>query len=709
MSKIKTTILLTILLASTFTAFLPFAKASTGGIVIVDPAYPHEIEAGGTVELDFSGVSWSGGQFYLVWSADGYSQISSGDFKFTPVFRVVDLLASAWTTVGDYEIGFSTVIGPIPKEIAGGEYYIKAFDGSATSVAVTTAPLIILPSFEVVPAWGPGGRSIQLKGYAFTANNYVNLSYWDPVAGEEKTIKKLYATDSKGKFVYSMTAPDLKLLIDDDGEQLVEDYIETITFYALDNKTDYLTSFDWDEYPRGLIQVDDITADWEDGYLFGNATYFNDDYGLEVEVFEKLVVAGNYFYPGNVTFWFDGSTYLGFATANQTCFFNATVTIPETSVGEHYILIKDAGIRFVLYLDVIPTLILEPSEGPVGTVVTVKAYGFPQKILVLIWWYEKSYGEDEWYNFVNGTTGTNGKFNVTVKFTVPHAYGGEHVVAAYDIDDEWIAETTFTVTPTLWIEPSTFTNDGSLVTVYGTGFDPTIGYTPNIDNNYLGVDPQNWDYPSSVYANATGDLELKFVAAGFAAGKHVFSMYAGGELEPSFILFTVTGTSPDTQAILAKLNATSVDLSAKLTSLTNSVGSLSSAVSALNSLLSKGILDIRNDIVGVKNDVAMLSETTTKGFNSVNSALGTLSSGINSLGQQLSGKIDNVGNSVNNVGKAVTDNANSIMSAIQSQQTALSQDIKSSVGDLSTFLIIIGILAAIILVVEVAILIRRLS
>ncbi|MEM3403922.1 MAG: hypothetical protein QXJ17_05265 [Nitrososphaeria archaeon] len=708
MSKIKTTILLTILLASTFTAFLPFAKASTGYIIIHDPAYPHEIEAGGTVTLNFSSVTFSGGQFYLVWSADGYSQISSGDFKFSPVFKVSDLHASAWTEVGDFEIGYDQVVGPIPKEIAGGEYYVKAFDGSATSVAVTSAPLIILPSFEVVPEWGPGGCSIQLKGYAFSANNYVNLSYWDPVEGEEVTIKNLYATDSIGKFVYSMLAPDLKLVVDAD-ENLVEDYIETITFYALDNKTGYPTSFDWDEYPRGLIQVDDITADWEDGYLFGNETYFNDWYGLEVEVFEELVIAGNYFHPGNVTFWFDGSKYMGSVAANQTGFFNTTVTIPETSVGEHYILIKDAGLKFVLYLDVIPTLVLEPSKGPVGTVVTVKAYGFPEKILVLIWWYEKSYGEDEWYNFVNGTTGTDGKFNVTVKFTVPHAYGGDHIVEADDIDGNWIAETTFTITPTMWIEPATFTNDGSLVTVYGTGFDPTIGYTPNIDNNYLAVDPQNWDYPSSVYANETGDLNLKFVAAGFAAGVHVFSMYAGGELEPSFILFTVTGTSPDTQAILAKLNATSTDLTTKLNSLINSVGSLSSAISALNSLLSKGVLDIRNDIVGVKNDVAMLSEATTKGFNSVNSALGTLSSGINSLGQQLSGKIDNVGSSVNNVGKAVTDNANSIMSAIQSQQTALSQDIKSSVGDLSTFLIIIGILAAIVLVVEVAILIRRLS
>ncbi|MGQ9780857.1 MAG: hypothetical protein ACUVQ8_01190, partial [Nitrososphaeria archaeon] len=57
----------------------------------------------------------------------------------------------------------------------------------------------------------------------------------------------------------------------------------------------------------------------------------------------------------------------------------------------------------------------------------------------------------------------------------------------------------------------------------------------------------------------------------------------------------------------------------------------------------------------------------------------------------------------------ISDSANSIQSSISSSQDAISKDVKSSVGDLSTFLIIIGILAAITLVVELAILIRRLS
>jgi hypothetical protein len=717
MSKIKTTFILALLLTTVFAAFFPLAvKASTGYILIETtspPSAPVSVPAGGTVHLYFGGVTFSGGQFYLVWSKDGFSQISSGDFKYTPTFKVADLFSQTIKTVDSYKIGFGWVNGSIPKDIAGGEYYVKAFDGSATSVAVTDNVIIVTAAFEVVPSWGPGGRDISLKGYAFTANNYVNLSYWDPIEGEEFVIKKLYPTNEKGQFVYNMKAPDLKIVMDSD-EQWVEDWIYTITFYAMDNKTATEYSFDWSEYPRGLIQVDDVMAD--EGYLFGNETDFGAWYDVKVGVGDKLVVSGNYFYPGNVTIWFDGSKYLGSVLANGTGFFNTTVTIPVTSIGSHYILLKDANsFRFVFYIEVVPTLVLEPSEGPVGTVVTAKAYGFPAKIAVYLYWLEKALGDGTYYWLANATTGADGQFNVTVKFTVPHTYGGAHEVWAIDsylgkettdISGYEIAEKDFKVLPTLKIVPDKFANDGSLVTVLGTGLDPTVGYTPNIDNRLLGVDPQDWDYPSSVYCNETGDLELKFVAAGFTPGLHVFSLYAGGELEPTFLLFTVTGVSPDTQAILDKLAANQADLLAQLKSLSDKIATLSNSVDSVKTTLTAGVQGIRSDIAGVKSDLATLSDSMSKGFSGVNSAIGTLSSSVDSMGKSLSSQITGLGNTLS---KSISDNANSIQTSIKNAQDAVSSQVKSSVGDLSTFLIIIGILAAITLVIEAAILIRRLS
>ncbi|MEM2950591.1 MAG: hypothetical protein QXV52_05815 [Nitrososphaeria archaeon] len=774
MSKIKTTFILVLLLTTIFAAFFPLAvKASTGYILInttTPPSSSVTVSAGEKVNLYFGGVTFSGGQFYLVWSKDGFSQISSGDFKYTPTFKVSDLFSSSIKTVDSYKIGFGWVNGSIPKEIPGGEYYVKAFDGSATSVAVTDNVIIVTAAFEVVPKWGPAGRDISLKGYAFTANNYVNLSYFDADAGKWIDIKKLYPTNEKGQFVYTMAAPDLKIVVDPD-EQLISDWVQAITFRAIDNKTALPYLFDWNEYPRGLLQVDDVKA--SPGYIFGNETDFGDWYGVELGVSDKLVIAGNYFYPGNLTIWFDGSKYLGSVIANGTGFFNTTVVIPAASIGSHHILLKDANnFRFVFYILVAPTLILEPKEGPVGTVVTAKAYGFPAKIKVFIYWLEIELGDGTYYWMANATTGADGQFNVTVKFTVPHTYGGVHEVWAVDeylgkktndISGTEIAKRNFKVLPTFKIVPSTFANDGSLVTVLGTGLDPTVSYTPNIDNRLLGVDPQNWDYPSSVYCNSTGDLELKFVAAGFTPGLHVFSLYAGGELEPTFLLFTVTGVSPDTQIILnnlttiadmldkldaklksvngsiaviqTKLGEIKIDLatlsdsmSKGFTSVNNAIGTLTNTLDVIKSTLTQGVQNIRNDISSVKSDLATLSDSMSKGFTSVNNAIGTLTTSVGNLGNTLSGQITNLGNTLsksisdnanslssqinslgNTLSKSISDNANSIQTSIKNAQDATVSQVKSSVGDISTFLIIIGILAAITLVVEVAILLRRLS
>ena len=724
MNKIKSTIVLTILLATTFTAFLPLARASTGYMLLntdTPPSSPVPVRAGENVSLYLGEISFSGGQFYLVWSADGFSQISSGDFRYTPTFTTAELISATPTEVsgttaypGAWRIGNKWVNGTTPTDIAGGNYYVKCFDGSATSVAVTDNYITIQGSFKVIPDYGPGGCKITIKGYAFSANGKVNLSYSDVLNSETVTIKDLYATNAKGQFTYNMTAPDLKQVLTPNGGQAM--IYDIITFHVIENKTEYSPpGFDFWEYQRGLIQVNDAIA--TSGNLWGNETYFP----MGVEVNSSMVISGLWFNPsGNVTFWFDGTTNLGVVIANQTGFFNKTVTIPVASIGEHYIAVKDKGVKFVFYFDVIPTLILVPDSGPVGTKVRAYAYGFPEKIAVYLYWYEKVYQEDIWYWVANATTGATGQFNVTVQFTVPHTYGGDHSVYAGNtyvgttFADENapspIATATFDVTPTLTITPSSFTNDGSLVSVTGTGLDPRTGYTPNIDNRYLGTDQQRYTFPSSVFCNYTGDFIVKFVAAGFASGKHVFSLYQEGETTPTFLLFTVTGTSPDTDLIMQQLNANQNDLSTKLKALSDSMTTLSTSVSSLNTLLSKGVTDIRADIAGVKSDVKALSDSTTSGFKNVNSAIGTLSSSVSSsvdnLGKSLSTKIDSLGTSL---GKTVSDNANSIQSSIQSAQSATSDTIKKSVGDQGTLLLIIAILAAITVVIELAILIRRLS
>ena len=751
MNKLKSTILLAILLSTTFTAFLPMATASTGYILMettTPPSAVQPVAAGENINLYFGVVSFSGGQFYLVWSADGFSQISSGDFKYTPTFTTAQLhnLTAPYTTVtdGDFEwvIGNDWVNGSIPKNIAGGHYYIKCFDGSATSVAVTDNYINILPSFEVVPDWGPGGTAITLKGYAFTGSAKVNLSYWDPIEGEYVTIKNLLALNAKGQFNYSMIAPDMKQVLTPDGEQSIG--YDTITFRAIDNKTEYGAlgelDFDFTEYQRGLIQVADELADFEGGYLFGNETDFG-ALGVTLEVLDDLIISGQYFYPGNVTVWWEGTSQIGTVLTNGSGFFNKTFTVPITSVGLHWVVLKDKNVKFAFQVEVIPTLILIPEEGPIGTVVTVKAYGFEEDTAFYIYWYEKVYDDGTWYWLANVTTGSNGQFNKTVTFTVFHTYGGIHDVSAtttyegeeFDGDLDEYATAEFTVTARLRVVPSTIKNDGSLVSVIGDGLrvedtwsNSYAHYLMNIDNQWTGAGSGGYYSSGVLKCNNTGDMIFKFVAAGFNPGVHVVSLYGytRGEVYPSddsepyhdsfepeaFALFTVTGPSDDTQVILTQLTAMQTSLNTKLNDLSTQMTSVSSAVSALNTLLSKGVSDIRADITGVKGDVKALSDAQTSGFNSVNSAIGTcctsMTSSIDNLGKSLSSKIDSLNT---NLGKSVSDNANSIQQSIQSAQKATSDDIKKSVGDQGTLLLLIAILVAITLVVELAIMISRLS
>lgn len=111
------------------------------------------VQAGTNITLDFTNVSFWGSIFYLVWSADNFSQISSSDFKYSPTFTVADLVAGntkIYTSpFGNFTVGNRIIVGPIPKDITGGHYYIKAFDGNVTSVAVTKKDIHVLSLIEV--------------------------------------------------------------------------------------------------------------------------------------------------------------------------------------------------------------------------------------------------------------------------------------------------------------------------------------------------------------------------------------------------------------------------------------------------------------------------------------------------------------------------------------------------------------------------------
>ena len=338
MKKTKTVILLTILLSTMFIAFFPFtpaSKASTGTVLIgvtTLPAPIVSVHSGGNISVYFGSVTFSGSQFYLMWSADGFSSISLGDFKFSPIFSTIDLHVSRKLSNGIY-VGNNWVNISIPTAVVGGHYYVKCFDGSATSVAVSNNYVNVLPILEVTPfTRGAGGSPISLEGTAFTANSAAKLTYYDPIAAANKTLATV-STDEHGHFTYATTSLDLKQWMPA-GENPIT--FDVIKFFSNDTSTGYQAEADYREGRRGLLQVGNVYP--LPGDMFGNNTGFAT---IQVHVNDYVRIAGNYFHPPAVTIYFDNAT-MGTAQTNSSGFFNTTVRVPITSIGTHRITLKDA-------------------------------------------------------------------------------------------------------------------------------------------------------------------------------------------------------------------------------------------------------------------------------------------------------------------------------------------------------------------------------
>ncbi|NVM23216.1 MAG: hypothetical protein HWN68_15700 [Desulfobacterales bacterium] len=150
-------ILLSVLLAISTLAMIVPVTASTGTILIntkVAPSPHITIRLCESLNLYFGKVTWSGGQVDLYISTDGYASVTvPGDVRYGPTFSVSHITDTEYVSSYEWEditytVGNSWINGTIPEtlEIAGGNYYVKAFDGATAAVAVTDTYIAI--SFE---------------------------------------------------------------------------------------------------------------------------------------------------------------------------------------------------------------------------------------------------------------------------------------------------------------------------------------------------------------------------------------------------------------------------------------------------------------------------------------------------------------------------------------------------------------------------------
>ncbi len=169
-------------------------------------------------------------------------------------------------------------------------------------------------------------------------------------------------------------------------------------------------------------------------------------------------------------------------------------------------------------------LSVSPTQGPVGTRVTIDAQGFaPGRAMVLVWeTYVGSRVTDagfapEQRELTRVTVGADGR--ASLPLTIPDDLGGVHAIALKEADVVR-ARTFFAIETSVVSMTPTEGPVGTPVSIHLKG----VGWT-EFDNIYVAT----YDNAYMGYAcgfNSQGDVVVNFIAAG-APGEHVIDFYPG--------------------------------------------------------------------------------------------------------------------------------------------------------------------------------------
>jgi len=371
-------------------------------------------------------VTFSGSQFDLFMSRDGYASISPGDIPYAIGFDVSSFIHPFPTAIqisdpflpngsATYYQGTGTIngvsaemiMGPIPLNISQDYRFIKVYDGG---VVVALGQVIVQPSLILAPASGPAGTTVELDGNALKANAQYNLTY-----GNSSTAFAQVTTDSRGSFSITSNVKDM-------GAVWTITPTTNVEIDLLTTSGSFVTRTFFSESSRVFLELAGVVG------TFGNGTG-----PYNVTSLSSYAFAGNSFNPtGPVVFTIDGSIALGSATTNATGFFNATFTIPALTGGIHNVTVTNVltTANFTFSINVLPHLLLTPSQGGIGTTVTVQTYGFAPGPIYL--YFDKLFSNStyDYYWILNSSVGSNGQINGTNTFLVPSMVGGSHTVYA---------------------------------------------------------------------------------------------------------------------------------------------------------------------------------------------------------------------------------------------------------------------------------------
>ena len=189
-----------------------------------------------------------------------------------------------------------------------------------------------------------------------------------------------------------------------------------------------------------------------------------------IEVTAVVAMAGTYYICWDAR---AAANVVGTFTASGAGIHTLTFFMPEATKGIHNVYLATAsygdpgGNPFAPFV-VNPSVKIDPEEGPVGTTVTFKGYGFAasQEIRVTLFQGAVQKGEVK-------TATANSAGSWPLSYTIPHAPAGDYTfkVEAKEGTDLWVnwVSKYFKVTPKITVTPSSGTV-GQKINVEGTGF-----------------------------------------------------------------------------------------------------------------------------------------------------------------------------------------------------------------------------------------------
>jgi hypothetical protein len=787
----------------------PIATGCDGGVCAYTPSF---------FGINFNGVTFSGAQFYLYLSTNGFANVntsgSTPDIRYAGPFSASALTgAGALVAVGlatgivgdNYWIGSpgageDLVVGPIPVEISTAYQYVKVYDGSCganpsfcggTGVAGAKQLINVQPGITIDVTKGPAWTSVHVSGGGFPTNMHVNINgtytTFEWTTGAATLHHVAVSTDiatGPGYF-----GPVLMSMVDTGQGYNAHggDYATTAITLSATNSSKITQLMNvaqnginppvFNEYNRVFNQVvsyfSGAVQDFVTYGTYGNSSAatspasvapYLPSQPIPVYITGTLGIVGtNFTVGGSVSIWIGGVQLVGSpVTATASGGFIANVTVPDLPQGPNHVEVLNNGVKYWFDIVVEPTLILTPdsgvttSEAPTGDVVTVSAYGFPANMWVSLWWNEYTLGDGNDYFLLNSTIDTAGSYNHTITFNVPpDVYGGAHLVQATTANwpattletsvagSGFVSQATFTVIPSITITPSSVnSNAKGVFAVDGDGFDPSKLYYVNIDNSL------SLSGAPGLQAGPDGDLNINFTSAGFRPGTHQIEVFdwvsqlgSGSYAPTAWAYFNVTLTgdlegnaiaslTSSLTSIQTSLTAVQTSLSSVQSSLTSIMGSLSAVQSSLSSITST-LSSVTSSLSSVSSSLSSISSTV----GSIQSSLTTITGDVSGLGTQLSSlqssatsiqnaasslttSVGNLGtqltgiqNSLTSMGSQLTGIATSSSNAASSAATAATEatDAVNGSATAQTYVLVVAVLAAITLVLELAILVRKLS